>query len=217
MRKFTYLICIVLLVSSGIAQQHHGTVATKSPDEVWADLEAGNQRYVSGETQPREFKELRTKLAKGQAPEAIILGCADSRVPPELLFDKTLGELFVVRAAGNVADKIGVGSIEYAVEHLGTHVIVVLGHESCGAVTAACSGAKLPSPNLVAIGEAIATACRRNGGAPDVHASVRENVSTSAADLVAHSEILREAVESGNLTIVKAVYDLGSGKVTRFP
>ena len=109
-------------------------------DEALKQLIDGNKRYVESKmnTCHESTAQLRTELAKGQKPFAIILSCSDSRVPPEIIFDKTLGELFVIRVAGNVVDPIILGSIEYAVEHLKTSLIVVLGHEKCGAVTAAC-------------------------------------------------------------------------------
>src|SRR5690349_14478981 len=126
----------IILISLSLAQEH-GTPAADNPrshevqkapaaEKVWADPVEGNQRCVSGKTKGRDTGHLRQELTKGQHPKAIILSCSDSRVPPELLFDKSLGELFVVRSAGNIADAIGLGSIEYAVEHLGSSVLVVL-------------------------------------------------------------------------------------------
>src|SRR5271168_5492206 len=125
---------------------------------IWADLMEGNQRFISGKTKSVDVVPLRQTLAKGQAPKVVVLACSDSRVSPEIVFDKSLGDLFVVRSAGNIADAIGVGSIEYAVEHLGSSVIVVLGHQKCGAVTAACSGDKMPTANLQAIVDKISPA-----------------------------------------------------------
>jgi carbonic anhydrase len=199
----------------------HGGAAkeVQSPDKIWADLMGGNQRFVSGKSRLREFKQLRSALSKGQHPKAIILTCSDSRVAPELLFDKSMGDLFVVRSAGNVADAIGLGSIEYAVEHLGSSVLVVLGHEKCGAVTAACSGEKMPSANLQAIVDKIDPAVRqaRNYANPDglLEAAIEENVHQSAQDMLANSEILRQALKQGKLTVIEAMYKLESGEVTR--
>jgi carbonic anhydrase len=162
---------------------------------------------------------LRKSLAKGQHPHVMVLSCSDSRVPPELLFDQTLGDLFVVRSAGNIADAIGMGSLEYAFEHLGSTVLVVLGHTNCGAVTAACSGEKMPSANLQAIVDRIGAAVTRakTGSNADtlVQKAIEENVHQSAEDVLAHSEILRRGQEERKLTVIEAEYDLASGKVTR--
>jgi carbonic anhydrase len=189
-----------------------------SPQDTWADLMEGNRRFVAGTTQTHDVVRLRHDLAGGQHPKAIVLACSDSRVAPELLFDKSLGDLFVVRSAGNVSDEIGRGSIEYAVEHLGANLVVVLGHQKCGAVTAACSGNKMPSPNLQAIVDHIAPAvAKARTKANDnelVEAAVRENVLQSAHDLLAGSELLRNAVHEGKIEIVEAVYSLDTGEVT---
>ena len=125
---------LVLVASSMLGQQ--------SADQIWNDLAAGNQRYVSGKTAAKDFPSQRKALVKTQHPLVAVLSCSDSRVPPELVFDKGLGELFVVRSAGETGDPLAIGSLEYAVEHLGSTVIVVMGHQSCGAVTAACAGGK---------------------------------------------------------------------------
>src|SRR5208282_1726013 len=104
-------------------------VQKTSAEQIWAKLERGNKRFISGNAHPHDYVEQRRALAKGQQPEVAVLSCSDSRVPPEILFDQGLGDLFVVRTAGNSADPIGIGSLEYAVEHLGSTVIVVLGHQ----------------------------------------------------------------------------------------
>jgi carbonic anhydrase len=193
--------------------------ATSSGAQAWKDLMAGNRRFVAGKPQTRDVVSLRHKLTSGQSPKAIILSCSDSRVSPELIFDQSLGDIFVVRTAGNVADAVGLGSIEYAVEHLHSPLLVVLGHQKCGAVNAACSGEKMPSPNLDAIVEKIDPAVGRakTYAKPDelVESAIKENVYQSAHDLSANSEIIRHAVESGELTVIEAEYELDSGKVVR--
>src|SRR5579863_4464138 len=136
---------------SAPVQSREAVLKSAEGEKLWAELLDGNQRFIFGRTQPRELIQLRHSLAQGQHPRVIVLACSDSRVAPELLFDRNLGDLFVIRAAGNIADAIEVGSIEYAVEHLGSSLLVVLGHEKCGAVTAACSGEKMPTANLQAI------------------------------------------------------------------
>ncbi|HEY4484757.1 MAG TPA: carbonic anhydrase, partial [Nitrospiria bacterium] len=128
-----------------IASEGHGL----NPDKALTMLMEGNARYVEGKMlHPNQAADRMGELAKGQHPFAVILGCADSRVPPEIVFDQGLGDLFVLRVAGNIADDAVIGSIEYAVEHLGTTLVFVLGHERCGAVSAAVEvvtkGAKVP-------------------------------------------------------------------------
>ena len=162
-RLFASFAILVLWALPGFAQQpaaappqpstHHAvkTLPPPSADAIWADLMEGNKRFMAGKPKARQLVSLRASLASSQHPNVIVLACSDSRVAPELVFDKSLGELFVVRSAGNIADAIGVGSIEYAVEHLGSSVLVVMGHTKCGAVTAACSGEKMPSASLQTI------------------------------------------------------------------
>ncbi len=225
------MLCLSLLLSltaHGFAQApaavpaphaHTASHAAPSAAEVWNILMAGNRRFVAGTPQARDVVSLRHKLASGQSPKAIILSCSDSRVGPELIFDQSLGDIFVVRTAGNVADAVGLGSIEYAVEHLHSPLLVVLGHQKCGAVNAACSGEKMPSPNLDAIVEKIDPAVGRakTYAKPDdlVESAIKENVHQSAHDLSANSEIIRHAVESGALTVIEAEYELDTGNVVR--
>ncbi len=190
-----------------------------SADQVWAHLMAGNQRFVEGRPKARDLVQRRASLAKEQHPRVVVLACSDSRVAPELLFDQSLGDLFVVRSAGNIADAIGIGSIEYAVEHLGSSPLLVLGHSQCGAVKAACSGEKMPTSNLQAIVDKIhpAVSQAEKSAKPDalLEAAVENNVHQSAKDLLANSEILRHFVEQGKLKIVEAEYQLETGKVIR--
>ena len=219
--QFSGFCILILWLPFGIAQQHaaptmpvpHSSVVKETPsaEAIWADLMEGNKRFVTDKTKSRQFAQLRPSLAKGQHPKAIVLSCSDSRVPPELLFDQSLGDSFVVRSAGNIADAIGLGSIEYAVEHLGSSVVVVLGHEKCGAVIAACSGEKMPSPNLQAIVDKIdpAVTQARNYAKANglVEAAIEENVHQSAKDLLANSEILRHALKDNHLTVIEAIYN----------
>jgi carbonic anhydrase len=206
---------------SGLAPQHRsGTTSEKAGAEgIWSSLMQGNKRFMAGKPRAHELERQRKQLVKGQRPRAVVLTCSDSRVPPELIFDGGLGELFVVRAAGNVADAIGVGSIEYAVEHLGSSVLVVLGHEKCGAVTAACSGGRVESPNLQTIIDKIEPAVReaKNMSTSNelVDAAVLENIHQSAKDLLANSLVLRRALKENKLIIFEALYHLDSGEVSR--
>jgi carbonic anhydrase len=148
---------------------------------------SGNRRFVSGKPEARNLVTRRKELANTQSPRVAVLSCADSRVPPELVFDEGLGDLFVVRSAGESADPLAVGSLEYAVEHLGTVLIVVMGHQSCGAVKAACSGKKAASPNLEAVLAPIATSCNKvNKSNPDTFdIAARDHVHSVAQELLA--------------------------------
>ncbi len=195
-------------------EQSHKT----SAEQIWANLANGNQRFVSGKAHAHDYAEQRQSLAKGQQPEVAVLSCSDSRVPPEILFDQGLGALFVVRSAGNSADAIGIGSLEYAVEHLGSTVVVVLGHQSCGAVKAACSGDKMPSPNLEAVVQPVLPSC--TAGAPNkgdalIAFAIRDHVHRTAEALLANSVILKHAADEGKLSIIEAYYDLDTGRVER--
>jgi carbonic anhydrase len=226
-RYLLYLLLMAQLLGSGFAQQqatapahdHAAMAKTSSAEAIWADLLEGNQRFVSGKTKTVDVVPLRQSLVKGQQPKVVVLACSDSRVAPEILFDKSLGDLFVVRSAGNIADAIGVGSIEYAVEHLGSSVLVVLGHEKCGAVTAACSGDKMPTTNLQAIVDKISPAVTRakaHAKADElVEAAILENVQQSAKDVMASSAVLQHFLHDGKLTVFEAVYSLESGKVVQ--
>jgi carbonic anhydrase len=186
-----------------------------SADEAMARLVIGNRRYVTGgPLYPDLDSARRIELAGGQSPFAIILSCSDSRVAPEVVFDQGLGDLFVVRVAGNVANAIGAASLEYAAEHLGARLIVVLGHERCGAVTAAVKGGKLPG-HLPALMEALqpAVAANKDPDGDTVEGAMRANVELTAAYLRACGPILSELVEKGELKIVGARYDLDTGLV----
>lgn len=191
----------------------------ESTEALWADLMDGNRRFVEGRPFPREYLTTRSRLASGQQPPVMVLGCADSRLSPELIFDKNLGELFVVRTAGNIADGIALGSLEYAAEHLNSRLLVVLGHEKCGAVAAAASGATMPSSNLQMIVERITPAIsgsvayhqHKAIGLPEVVANAR----FSAEYVLRNSPVLTHLVREGKVQVVAAVYELASGEVTR--
>lgn len=181
--------------------------------EVLQRLEDGNDRFVHDKLDGRlQNSSRRESLTAGQEPYAIILSCADSRVVPELAFDTGLGELFVVRVAGNVANSSSIASIEYAVANLGTPVIVVLGHQSCGAVTAAVNGGN-NGYNLNHLLMHIAPAIDAVDDDADVNEVVRKNAILTAEELSTRSAIIRGAVDSGKLKIVPAYYHLDSGKV----
>ena len=186
--------------------------------QVWRYLMAGNERFRTGHPQPRDLVRERETVAEAQHPKAIVLACCDSRVAPEIIFDQRLGDLFVVRAAGNVADKLAIGSIEYAAEHLGCAVLVVMGHLHCGAVKAACSGTKVTSPNMKAvvkwIRQAYVLAAAENS-TPDLRDVEKLTVAISVQEIVNRSEVLYRLAEGGKLSVIPAYYHLDTGTVER--
>jgi len=213
---YTFQCCLLLVAQNPAHAPAESGAAKAAADQIWAKLAAGNKRFASGKTLPHSYVSQRHAVAKGQQPKVAVLSCSDSRVPPEILFDQGLGDLFVVRSAGNSADPLGIGSLEYAVEHLGSVVIVVLGHQNCGAVKAACSGEKMPSSNLDAVVQPILSSCAA-GGKPgnDLDFEVRDHVHRSAESLLANSEILKHAKDEGKLSIIEAYYELSTGRVIR--
>jgi carbonic anhydrase len=181
--------------------------------QIEARLKEGNERFASNKLEGKlAGSARRDELAGGQAPFAIVLSCADSRVVPELAFDTGLGELFVVRVAGNVANTSSVASIEYAVAHLGSKVIVVMGHQSCGAVTAAIGGGD-NGYNLNHLLSHIAPAISASESGAEVNDVVKKNAELTAQDLITRSGIIGDAAKSGSVKIVPAYYNLDSGKV----
>lgn len=188
-------------------------VKNLSAEEALEKLKAGNKNFVTDKLVGQlQDSSRRKSLTGGQNPFAIILSCADSRVVPELAFDTGLGEIFVIRVAGNVANTSSTASIEYAVAHLGVNLIVVLGHESCGAVTAAIAGGNNGynlNHLLAHISPAIAASRKK-----DVNSVVKKNAKMNCDDLVNRSAIIKKATEGkSGLKIVPAYYNLGSGKV----
>ncbi|MTI20228.1 carbonic anhydrase [Fulvivirga sp. RKSG066] len=182
-------------------------------DGIIERLKSGNERFVSDKLEGKlQDTSRRDALTGGQEPFAILLSCADSRVVPELAFDTGLGELFVVRVAGNVANTSSIASIEYAVAHLGTQVIVVMGHESCGAVTAAMNGGN-NGHNINHLLSHVTPALAASNDGANVNDVVKKNAELTVEELTSRSSILKDAVDSGKLKIVPAYYNLGSGKV----
>ena len=215
--SLTALVCI--LGASTAAFSHEPSDVTAV--EALQLLQQGNARFVTGHlssTTPSAIEASRRKVAQGQKPFAIIVGCSDSRVGPEVIFDQKLGDVFVIRSAGEVVDPVGLGSIEYAVAHLGSPLIVVLGHERCGAVAAAVAGAREPG-HIDTVLKAIQPAVRETKGEPGdpVHNAVCAQALNVEAQLQNAEPILKEAVQSGKLTIIAALYNLDTGKVSLLP
>jgi carbonic anhydrase len=235
MRKLAATIGFMVL-AAGLALASTGSGPGVSPDEALQKMMDGNRRYVENRLTNAAMSDsaTRTSLARSQKPYAIILSCSDSRVPPELIFDKGLGEVFVVRVAGNIPDPVVLGSIEYAAEHLGSPLIMVLGHERCGAVTATveAKGKSTGSANIDAIVKAIepnvkpaakdCDACRGEKKCSEtkkgefVECVIDANAKTVAASLTKKSRILRHLVDEKKIRIVAAKYDLDDGTVTLF-
>ena len=198
-----------------------------SPRKVWDEMRRGNARFVAGEpSHPRQDVERRHEVAGGQRPRAALFGCSDSRLAAEIIFDKGLGDLFVVRNAGQVISDSVIGSLEYAVAVLDVPLIVVLGHDECGAVRAAidsqaADAAPLPA-HIATLVDRIVPAVRRvAGGEPgapistaDVDAGFvgREHLRDTVAELLESSEMISDAIAAGTLAIVGANYRLFEGR-----
>lgn len=190
-------------------------------DHALRMLQEGNERFVAGRsTHPNtDVFRIADTGENGQHPFAAIVTCADSRLAVERLFDRGVGDLFVVRVAGNICDPNQSGSIEYACEHLGARLVVVLGHTHCGAVKAAIAGAQA-GPNLGSLLDNIAPAVQSVRAANPalagddlVHACIHENVWRSIADLYTGSQVMRELVSRGSVRVIGAVYDVETGRV----
>ena len=200
-----------------------GVATTVTADEALAKLKAGNEKYTNGpEVCAAHLNEQREHVAKSQAPWATIVSCADSRVPPELLFGGMgLGELFVARNAGNMVDTATMGTIEYGSGVLGVPLIVVLGHERCGAVAAACEVVEKKTKFPASIGpmvDQIVPAAKAMQGKPGdfVDNVVRESAMRTAAKIATKSTIIADLIKKGKVKVVAGRYDLDDGKVEFF-
>ncbi len=217
------LIASSLLAAIAIASSPGSKVTA---EEALKNLMDGNKRYTDSQQTGVKLCDLdaRKKLAGSQAPYAVILTCSDSRVPPELLFDEGLGEIFVVRVAGNIVDPVILGSIEYAAEHLGSPLIMVLGHERCGAVKATVDLNGKGHGNIGAIVKAIAPALKKTktivkgDAAKDkvkfVESVIDANIDLVKGNLTKQSPVLAKLAKEGKIKIVSAKYDLDDGIVT---
>jgi carbonic anhydrase len=193
-------------------------MAASTPQEALANLKAGNARFVAGNPECASVTARIAELANGQSPFAIVLGCSDSRVAIETVFDQVPGHIFVVRIAGNYLTEDGLGSIEYSVAVLKSKLIVVLGHSKCGAVGAAVAfvgdGTTQPG-HIQELVTAIAPAAKATKGQPGdwIANAVAENVKLNVAALPAQSSIVADAVKSGDVQIIGGIYDLHTGTV----
>lgn len=201
------------------------TGTNRSPAAVWRQMLRGNERFVLGEPRhPRQDVERRESLARRQEPHAALFGCSDSRLAAEIIFDKGIGDLFVVRNAGQIISDSVVGSLEYAVSVLGVPLIVVLGHDECGAVLAAIESqspdaARLP-PHIGSLISKIIPAVKRVAAAsPQIEPQLvdslevgREHLRDTIAELLQASELISDAIGAGTLAIVGANYRLLEGR-----
>lgn len=207
------------------------TTENLSAQEVLEQLKAGNERYRQNLASTKPLSIPPPELVKEQKPSAIILGCSDARVPVELIFDQALGELFVIRVAGNIVAPSQIGSIEFAAEKFGTRLVVVLGHSNCGAVSACVETLLNPdqyySPNLRSIvdrirpsvynlHEIVSASDSEMDMSEFVNRAVRANVRMSVSQLKHGSRILEDLVSNQELLIVGAEYDVATGRVNFF-
>ena len=214
------LTALCILFSTSLLAQHgggHDPAAKANPEEAFKELQSGNQHFIANEPQKQDFVKQREELSKGQAPKVIVVTCSDSRVSPELIFDKGLGEVFVVRTAGNVVDSVAIGSIEYSAEHLGSQILLVLGHSSCGAVKATLGG-ETPSPYINSIIHMIQPAlatCKEHHVEDGklLDATIEQNVKNQITKVIKDSKIIHELNAEGKLIVIGAVYDIKTGVV----
>jgi carbonic anhydrase len=190
-----------------------------TPDETLSDLIEGNNRFTSDNFHSRDYNALKVSATIGQYPKAVILSCVDSRVPVETVFDQGIGDIFVARVAGNFENKDILGSMEYACKIAGSKLVFVMGHESCGAVSAACDGIELGNithllSNIKPAVEAVKTEGRRDStNKKFVHDVVEKNVRLTMERVREKSPILKDMEFKGDIKIVGGVYSLQSGKV----
>lgn len=199
----------------------HEAFPSVEPTKALGWLKNGNLRFVKqGLRKDGQSKKDRERLAKGQHPHSIVVSCSDSRVPPELVFDQKLGEIFTVRTAGESLDFSAIASIEYAVSHLGAKLIVVMGHESCGAVKAALETPEGKTAGSADLDKLVAdirprlSNFTRQPASAGVVAESTANAQGAAQDLLKRSAILRDKVAKGEVVIKSALYHLGSGAVS---
>jgi len=232
MNRFTRLIFTLFIAASIaipaslLADDHAGVQTADSqsaltPGDALNLLKEGNERFLSGEMINRDLPAQVEATASGQFPHSVVLSCIDSRVPPELVFDQGLGDIFSPRVAGNFVDEELLGSMEFAAAVAGSKVIVVLGHTECGAVKGACDDVK--RGNLTATLANIRPAVEAVSGIPGernsknkafVDAVAHQNVKMTVDNILDRSLVLRELVDKGRLMVVGAMYDVATGKVT---
>jgi carbonic anhydrase len=207
------ILTVVFLSGSLFAE---GEAEGVSPEIALQRLMLGNKRFVKSKViHPNQNAKRRGDLTKGQHPFAIVVTCSDSRVSPEILFDLGLGDIFVIRVAGNVVDDNALGSIEYAAEHLGSKLVVVLGHSKCGAVSATVQGGEIPG-HIKSITDAIKPAVdkAKSQSGDVIENSIKNNAKLVAEKIRTSKPILEELIKENKLMVAPAEYDISTGTVT---
>lgn len=214
-RYLSYFLAIIIMTLFAIPVMASNEALSIKADVAQKMLMDGNKRFITEQYAKVNIGQARrAELAKGQFPFAVVICCSDSRVPPELLFNQGLGDIFVVRVAGNVIGSMELGSVEYAVEHLGVKLIVVLGHEQCGAVKAAVDGGEV-SPNIMEITKKIQPAVEsaKAVNATDMYEAAADN---NVKNMVAMLNASRVLAHADGVTVLGAKYHLRSGEVEFF-
>ncbi|GAA4110860.1 carbonic anhydrase [Enteractinococcus coprophilus] len=192
---------------------------TLTPQQAWAQLKAGNQRFVDGTVDhPHQDAGWRASLENSQSPHAVIFGCSDSRLAAEIIFDVGLGDVFVVRTAGQVIDDAVLGSLQFAIEEIDVPLIIILGHDNCGAVTAAVQAvetAVMPKSFMRSLVERImpSVMAARSKGVTDVNGTVKEHTDQTVHRVVDTSYAVAKAVKEGRTAVVGVTYSLSNGSV----
>jgi carbonic anhydrase len=213
-KRFIPIAGIIFFLFAAVAE------GALTPDEAVKKLKDGNKRYVAGKaTHPNQTQSRRKETAGGQHPFASVLACSDSREPVEIIFNQGIGDIFVIRVAGNVVDTVEIGSIEYGVAHLDTPVVLVLGHTHCGAVAAAVKDAPVQGsivPLIENIIPAVYTAREKDhklAGDKLMARVTEENVRLSIENLISRSSIIRDKINEGKLQILGAIYNIENGEI----
>lgn len=217
----TFLAMIGAVYADNSATLNREAQAAITPDKAMEMLKQGNQRFVSGKTVERDLLSQVKQTSKGQFPLAAVVSCLDSRIPPEIIFDRGIGDLFVARVAGNFVNDDILGSLEFATKLSGAKLIVIMGHSECGAVKGACDSAQLGllTATLANINPAVTAVQddytpRSSKNREFVQAVSEMNVKLTMQKLRDRSVVLREMLDKGEIGIVGAMYDVSTGKVT---
>lgn len=198
------------------SSEDNTSYGSEESEKALEKLLSGNENYLSGNITPNVDASLRTDLAtNGQHPYAIVITCSDSRVPAELIFDSSLGDIFVIRTAGNVVSDFEIGSVEYGAEHLGSPLILVLGHTNCGAVTAATEGGEAEG-KIQSIVDEIEPSVQKakEADAEDVLTKAIEFNVMNSVNKILSSDIIKELREEGKVEVLGGVYDINTGTIT---
>ena len=217
-RVFLNLIGLTVMVMTLTMCKNPSSAEPANPQEALAELMAGNERYINGKSiHPRTGLDRVMETAPHQAPFAAVVGCSDSRVPVELLFDQGIGDIFVIRTAGNnVNSEMVMGSVDYAIEHLGVKVLLVLGHGSCGGVTGAISEGEEEHGNIGHLLSTIRNDISQYVGKTDsLEAAIHHHAHIQVERIIAYPHVA-EKIEKGELLVKQAYYDVNSGKVTLY-